>query len=136
MTCHVPMVHDVPCVGYLIQHPDLGKMLYATDTEYIRYRFKDLNIILIEANYSDDLIDRTSAKFKHVLTGHLSINTTVEFINANVTHHLSHVILCHLSQQASDEEAFRKAVKAVVPDGCNVDIAEPGMVVEVSRIPF
>lgn len=132
----VPMIHDVPCVGYLIGHKELGKMLYATDTEYIKYRFKNLSTILIEANYSDDLIDRTEAKYRHVLTGHMNINTTVEFIKANVNTHLTHIILCHLSQMGADPEAFREAVKAVAPVGCSVGIAEPGAVFDVGEIPF
>ena len=27
-----PLVHDVPCYGFLICHPETGKVLYASDT--------------------------------------------------------------------------------------------------------
>ena len=127
----VPMVHDVPCAGYLIEHPELGKMLYATDTAYIRYRFRGLNIALVEANYSDEFADRDEPKYRHVLSGHMSINTCVDFINSNVDG-LKHVILCHLSQQAADPEMFRNAVESIVPGGCKVDIAEKGAVIELN----
>ena len=131
----VPMVHNVPCVGYLIHHPDMGKMLYATDTEYIKYRFRGLNVALIEANYADEFIDRTAVKFFHVLTGHLSITTTTDFIRTNASD-LNHVILCHMSNDGSDPVAFRQEIEAVVPSECTVHIAEPGIEVDVSAIPF
>lgn len=131
----VPMVHNVPCVGYLIHHPDMGKMLYATDTEYIKYRFRGLNVALIEANYADEFIDRTAVKFRHVLTGHLNITTTAEFIRTNATN-LNHVILCHMSNDGSDPVAFRQEIEAVVPSECTVHIAEPGTELDVSAIPF
>ena len=40
--------------GYIIEHEECGKILFATDTHFIRYNFKSLrlNHILIEANYS------------------------------------------------------------------------------------
>ena len=30
------LIHDVPCCGFYIQHSDMGSMIYASDTEYIK----------------------------------------------------------------------------------------------------
>lgn len=90
---------------------------------------------LIEANYADEFIDRAAIKYRHVLTGHLNINTTREFIRVN-TSDLNHVILCHMSNDGSDPAAFRQAIQAVAPSDCEVHIAEPGTEVDVSAIPF
>ena len=38
-----PLVHDVECYGFYITHPDIGSLIYASDTEYIKYRFKNLH---------------------------------------------------------------------------------------------
>ena len=46
-----PLAHDVPCVGYIIEHDEMGKLLFATDTMMIEYNFSGLNHIMIEANY-------------------------------------------------------------------------------------
>ncbi|MFV0468124.1 MAG: hypothetical protein ACK5MK_04245 [Dysgonomonas sp.] len=43
--------HDVSCLGFLINHPESGNILFVTDTRYISNRFKGLNQILIEATY-------------------------------------------------------------------------------------
>ena len=127
-----PVVHDVPCVGYLIGHKSLGKMLYVTDTEYVRYRFKGLNTILIEANYDDRYINREEAKYRHVITGHMSIQTTLECIKANASDDLRHIILCHLSAGCNaDPVGFEDEARAIVGDGVSVDIAEPGATVEI-----
>ena len=56
------VIHNVPCCGFLIEHPDMGKLLYATDTEYVPYRFKDLSTMLSEANYSEEYVNRNEAK--------------------------------------------------------------------------
>lgn len=126
-------IHDVPCVGYLIEHHDSGvKMLYATDTEYVKYTFKGLTAALIEANYSEEYVNRDEAKFRHVMTGHMSIETTIECIKANMNDGLKNIILCHLSKDNSDPLAFKESVKAIVPDGVQVDIATPRLTVELN----
>lgn len=129
-------VHNVPCCGFLISHADIGKMLYATDTEYVPYTFKDLSVMLIEANWSGEYVDRNEAKWKHVVTGHMSLQTCLGCITANATEALNHVILCHLSAGNSNAAEFLEAAKAIVPAGCTVNIAEKGMVINLGDIPF
>lgn len=51
------LVHDVTCYGFLIQHDEMGKLLFVTDTSSIPYSFTGLRHILIECNYSADIID-------------------------------------------------------------------------------
>ena len=129
-------VHNVPCVGYLIQHEEIGRMLYVTDTEYVPFRFKGLSTMLIEMNYSDEYIDRNAVKFRHVLQGHLEKQTALDCIRANMNENLVHIILCHLSPDGSNEIEFMEAVKGIVPGYVTVDVARPGLTVGVDNIPF
>ena len=131
-----PAVHNVPCVGYLIGHPDIGKILYATDTEYVKYRFNLLTAMLIEANYSKDLIPADAPNRNHVMTGHMELETTLGCIEANKNPALRDVILCHLSDRNSDEEMFRNRVQEVVGGGCRVAVASAGMTIDLADIPF
>lgn len=127
-----PCVHDVPCAGYLIKHHESGlRLLYATDTEYVKYTFNGLTAILLEANYGEEYVNREEAKYRHVLCGHMSIETAVGCIKANMNPGLKNIILCHLSNGNSDPDAFKESVKEVVPDGVAVDIAVPGLTVEM-----
>lgn len=128
------LVHDVLCCGFYIAHPDMGSMVYATDTEYIKYRFHRPTHILVEANYSADLVDPDAANRTHVLTGHMELQTTLDFLATNDSPELMSVTLCHLSERNADPDQFREATKKVVR--CPVHIAEPGLVVELNRTPF
>lgn len=112
-----------PIYGFLITHPEMGRMLYITDCEVVKWRFKDINHILLGVNYDKDLIDRDTGKANHVFRGHLSIDTACDFVKANYSDGLQNVIMCHLSSENSDRDSFIEKMKKVAY-GVNVDVAE------------
>lgn len=115
-----------PIFGFLITHPEMGRMLYVTDTNLIKWRFKDINHILLGVNYDKDLIDRdNTGKANHVFRGHLSIDTACDFVKANYSDSLQNVIMCHLSSENTDSDSFIEKMKKVAY-GANVDVAERG----------
>lgn len=117
---------ECPCYGFLITHPEMGKMLYITDTELIKWRFKDINHILLGVNYDKDLIDRdNTGKANHVFRGHLSIDTACDFVKANYSDSLQNVIMCHLSSENADKDLFIGKMEKGARNA-NVDVAEPG----------
>lgn len=120
---------ECPCYGFWIYHPDMGKLTYASDTECVVQRFKDLNHILIEANYSQDLVDRGSAKFTHQIRGHMSIDTACDFLKANKSSSLRNVVLCHLSGDCGDPESFKAKAQRVVHS--SVYVARKGLDVDL-----
>lgn len=125
---------ECPCYGFWIYHKEINRLVYASDTECIVQRFRDLNHILIEANYSQDLVDRDSVKFNHQIRGHMSIDTACNFLEANRSDKLRNVILCHLSSTASDTGAFIERARQVVD--CNVEVARKGLEVNLSETLF
>lgn len=114
-----------PIFGFLITHPEMGKMLYITDCEVIKWKFKDINHILLGVNYDKDLVDTDNPKVNHVFRGHLSIDTACDFVKANRSDSLQNVIMCHLSAENADRDSFIEKMKKVVC-GANVDVAECG----------
>nr|DAR08347.1 MAG TPA: YycJ-like MBL-fold protein [Caudoviricetes sp.] len=115
---------ECPCYGFLITHPEMGRMLYITDTELIKWRFKDINHVLLGVNYDKDLIDRDNTrKANHVFRGHLPIDTACDFVKANYSDSLQNVIMCHLSAENADSDSFVEKMKKVAC-GANVDVAE------------
>ena len=115
-----------PIYGFLITHPEMGRMLYITDCELIKWKFKDINHILLGVNYDKDLIDRdNTGKANHVFRGHLSINTACDFVKANYSDSLQNVIMCHLSSENADRDSFIEKMKKAAC-GANVDAAERG----------
>lgn len=115
-----------PIYGFLITHKEMGRMLYITDCELIKWKFKDINHILLGVNYDKDLIDRdNTGKANHVFRGHLSIDTACDFVKANYSDNLQNVIMCHLSSENADKDSFIAKMKNAV-NGANVDVAEQG----------
>lgn len=115
-----------PIYGFLITHKEMGRMLYITDCELIKWRFKDINHILLGVNYDKDLIDRdNTGKANHVFRGHLSIDTACDFVKANYSDSLQNVIMCHLSSENADRDSFVEKMKKVAC-GANVDVAVAG----------
>lgn len=114
---------ECPCYGFLITHKEMGKLLYATDTELIKWRFKDINHILLGVNYDKNLVDTDNPKANHVFRGHLSIDTACDFVKANYSYSLQNVIMCHLSSENSDKDSFIEKMKKVARNA-NVDVAE------------
>ena len=117
---------ECPCCGFLITHKEMGRMLYITDTNLIKWRFKNINHILLGVNYDKDLIDNEdSAKVNHVYRGHMSIDTACNFVKANNSKDLQNVIMCHLSKNNADKDLFIEKMQKTVPN-VNVEVAEPG----------
>ena len=114
-----------PIYGFLITHKEMGRMLYITDCEVIKWKFKDINHILLGVNYDKDLVDTDNPKANHVFRGHLSIDTACDFAKANDSDSLQNVIMCHLSSENADSDSFIKKMKNAV-NGANVDVAGQG----------
>lgn len=114
-----------PIFGFLITHKEIGRMLYITDCEVVKWKFKDINHILLGVNYDKDLVDTENPKANHVFRGHLSIDTACDFVKANDSYSLQNVIMCHLSSENSDRDSFIEKMKKVAY-GANVDVAEQG----------
>lgn len=128
--------HDVPCVGFYIPHPDMGSLVYLTDTEYCRFKFPKVNHILIEANYDTRLIPEDHPARAHILKGHMELQTTKGFIQANKSSELRNVILCHMSEDNMDEAVMLQEVSEVAGKRVNIAVAESGLSVELSKYPF
>ena len=121
---------ECPCYGFLITHHELGRMLYITDTELVKWRFKDINHIIISCNYQKKYIDDENiAKRNHVFRGHMELETVKEFIKANNSDSLQNIILCHLSQDNSNPDECKAEVEKVAK--CPVYVASKGLEVEL-----
>ena len=127
---------ECPCYGFFIYHPEMGNLVYVTDTEYVRWVFHKCSHILVEANYSDDLIDNKADNREHVLRGHMSLKTATEFISTNDNPTLLNVVLIHLSDKNADSAQFQQKIKETVKYGANVYVAEKGLEVGLNLCPF
>lgn len=127
---------ECPCYGFYITHPEMGSLMYASDTEYIKYRFKGLNHILCEANYDMQFVNRDEPNYEHRLRGHMSLDTALKFISTNDNPALRNVVLIHLSDKSGDPVLFKQKTEETIKYGANVYIAEKGLEVDMNLCPF
>lgn len=110
--------HDVPCMGYLVWHKEFGKLLFTTDTYAVPYNFNGINHWLIEANYSDEILNNNIANGRvpkmmkeRLMLSHLSIDNTIGILKRNDLTQTRHIVLLHLSDGNSNEAEFVRAVR-------------------------
>ena len=132
--------HDnTPNFGFLIDLPDdAGRLLYATDFEYLPYTFKSLkiNYFLLECNHQAGLTDRSEAKYEHSLRGHSELETVKEIISVNKTPEMRNIILCHLSEGWSDEKRMKVEIQETAGKWVRVEVAHAGLELSLSRYPW
>jgi phosphoribosyl 1,2-cyclic phosphodiesterase len=130
--------HDARCYGFLIYHPETGRILFATDTYYVPYKFKGLNHILIEANYSKKILNENiqnrvthPVHARRVLSSHMEIETTKEMLRANDLSQVVNIVLLHLSDDNSNARNFKQEIESVT--GRPVFVADKGLEINLNR---
>lgn len=135
---NVPHDADIECYGYLIEHEEMGKLLFMTDLEYCRYNFlkQKINHIMIETNYDIMLVNRNEPNYEHRLRGHMSLDTALKFISTNDNPLLLNVVLIHLSEKSANRAQFTQRMQETIEYGANVYVAEKGLEVNFNLCPF
>ena len=105
-------------LGFLLANQDGDKLLYATDTFYIRYRFQGLTHIAVECNYSLDILRANveaglvePALKSRILKSHFSLENVKRFLQANDLSKVQEIWLLHLSDGNSDEARFKREIQ-------------------------
>ena len=105
-------------VGVILANQDGDKLLYATDTYYIRYRFAGLTHVMIECNYSLDILRANVAAGlvepalkNRILQSHFSLEHVKDFLKANDLSKVREIWLLHLSDGNSDAERFKREIQ-------------------------
>lgn len=134
--------HDVQCFGYLIYDKNTKeKLLFATDTYMLPYEFKGVNYYLIEANYSEKIIQESMDSgnineqlVKRIYRSHFSVENCVEFLKSQDLSTAKKVILIHLSDHNSHKQKFIDTVYRET--NIDTDVAEAGMILNLGLDPF
>lgn len=106
-------------LGFLLTSRVTGeKLLYFTDTYYLKYRFDGLTHIMGECNYSMDIIEESVSKgyipqelVPRLVKSHMSLEHFLDLLRANDLRTVKQIYLLHLSNNNSDADRFRKAVQ-------------------------
>lgn len=133
--------HDVPCLAFIIDHNEMGKLLFVTDTMMFNYRIKGLNHIMLESNYCDDVLQHNidngtmpRSMRSRLLQSHMELQTAADTITATDISDVRNIIMLHLSDRNSDADAIQR--KITEASGRPVYIAEPGLQLDLSKTPY
>lgn len=118
--------------GYFITVGD-QKILYMTDFEYCRYKFTKQNVdhILIECNYQQELINEDLPQFVHKIRGHASLNTCKDFIDVNKSDNLKTVLLLHMGGDTCNAMECVEQIQEIVGKDVIVNYARKGLEIEL-----
>lgn len=132
----LPVEHNVVNNAYIIDHAAFGRLLFATDLKYWPYKIKGVTHAVIEANWVRecvlDLLERDELRSR--FDNHLSLDGAIEAVRLIKSPKLQNVILCHLSDNNSDEAIIQRRFKEEL--GLSVFCADKGMVVELNKNDF
>lgn len=127
--------------GFIIQHKDCGRVVFLTDTHFCKYKFQDVNHYLVEANYSQEIINSRvySGESKaflrdRVIQSHMSLDTCLDMLEANDLTQTQNIVLLHLSDRNSNAEDFKRIAENRT--GKQVFVAAAGVQINLSKTLF
>lgn len=129
--------HDaVEPLGFLINHKEMGSMLFLTDTYYCQYKFVGLNHVFIECNYSEEILNKnielgllTHELKDRLLKSHFDVNNAKDFLLKHDLSNVKEIVLLHLSDGNSNQDDFKNKIEGAT--GKPVYIASEGLEVDL-----
>lgn len=128
-------------VGFLIDHYETGTILFLTDSYYSEYTFSGLNNVIIEANYSQQILQQKLDNGyvipfvrNRIIKSHMNIETCSKLLQANDLSKVNNIVLIHLSDSNSDAKLFREIITSAT--GKSVTVAEAGLEMQFNKNPF
>lgn len=130
--------HDVTTLGYMVDHPAMGRLIFITDTYLCEYKFSRVNHWLIEANYSDEILERNISNGSlhpsmrnRLLFSHMEIQTTKDYLLANDLSNTDSIVLIHLSDGNSHAEQFKAIISSAT--GIPTHIGDKGLKIDLNN---
>lgn len=129
--------HNALCYSFIIKCPSGEKILFATDLSKFNYKVSGCDVIMMEANYDENLVYEALARGEVVRSqseNHLEIKYCLEAVERCVDKNTQLIILLHLSDGYSEEKRFQKMVHEAT--GKRVGVAHAGQVYEINESDF
>jgi phosphoribosyl 1,2-cyclic phosphodiesterase len=120
-------IHDAEePLGFLIGKRG-ERLLFATDTNYIPYRFRGLTHVMLGVDYDRDMLmtpENDRGRQIRTLNSHMSLQTARKFFEANDMSRVQEIYLLHLSDTNSDALAFRRDIERITGRPVTIAVRE------------
>ena len=107
------------------------KLLYFTDTFFLKWKFVGVTHIIGEVNYdSETMWEKVNdgytppARAKRLFQSHMSLEHFLDFLHANDLSKLKQIYICHISSDHGNQERIMEAVQRAT--GAEVYICKEG----------
>ncbi len=104
-------------LGYLCASKTGEKLLYVTDTYFVRYRFKGLTHIMVECNYSEESLRRAVEgrytpieRVPRLMHSHMSLETLKGMLEVTDLSRVQQIYLLHMSDDNGDSGQCRDEI--------------------------
>ena len=125
-------------LGFIINHPESGNILFVNDTHHFTNQTPNLNHIIIEANYDEEKLNRLTngTLAQRIRETHMGIKDTQNYLEKNKANlkNVNNIVLVHLSNTNSDAPLFKHLI--TVQTGILTTIAEKGMTINFNKNKF
>lgn len=136
------VVHDAAQpFGFLIYHEECGLTLFATDTAYLHYTFPPLNNVMIECNYSYDMLQKnfengtvSLSQRLRIVKSHLSLGRCMYILQSNDMSHVNNIVLLHMSDRNISAFEAKTCFEAWLNK--TVTVASSGIDIPFNKSPF
>lgn len=117
----IPTKHDAeePC-GFFISCQDIA-LTYITDTSEVPHIPEPTTHLIIECNYTDELLDKSFEEgitpeflYKRIKKTHLSLSQLENYFKTNQLENIHSVFLVHMSEVRCDSKLVIETLKAIL----------------------
>lgn len=111
--------HDAAeSLGFLLANQAGEKLLFITDSYYCRYKFAGISHLMIECNFSQEILNQNIAEGrvpfamkKRLMRSHFSLENVKDFLKANDLSKVQEIWLLHLSDTNSNADQFKREIQ-------------------------
>lgn len=136
-------------MGFVIDHNETGRILFATDTYYFKYKVGRINHYLLECNYQIEILEankrsedkkisgRAWGTQKRLLESHFELRNVCNYLETNLDNNVKNIMLLHRSSVNSNKDQMLEEINKSVDtfnfdEKINVLFAESGVEIEVN----
>lgn len=126
---------------FVVDHEEMGRLLFATDTYCIPYRVKGLNQVMIECNYDLDILEERfenglvdPKRRMRTIESHMSLENCKHELAEMDLAYVMNVVLVHMSKDNGNLERFTAEVARSIKK--RVIVAQNGQKLKLSKEPF
>lgn len=112
-------------LGFLIHHKNIGNIIFATDTYYLKYKFRNIDYVLIECNYSEEGLEELAVYRARLLKSHMSLENLKDTLKTWDLSRTKKIVLIHMSDSHGNSEKFIKEINELTE--IETIVATPGV---------